>query len=78
MRCVKTCSIVDISDPQLNMYNFGWIGNLKHYGQLNPPAYNLTKVTLPAVYIFHGNNDYIVTAKVYKTITIIDDVENYF
>lgn len=55
------------ADPKLNMYNYGLIENLKHYGQLNPPAYNLSKVTLPAVYIFHGKNDFIVTAEVYNT-----------
>ena len=51
-------------DPTFNQYDHGWIGNLKRYGNINPPAYDLSKVTTP-VYMFHGANDYLATPKVY-------------
>lgn len=50
-------------DPQFNKYDYGLIGNLKRYGKRKPPAYDLSKVTVP-VYIFHGANDYLATPKV--------------
>lgn len=54
--------------PRFNKYDYGWILNLKHYGQLIPPAYDLSKVTVP-VHIFHGQNDYVASLKVmYKYI----------
>ena len=54
--------------PRFNKYDYGWIFNLKHYGQLIPPAYDLSKVTVP-VHIFHGQNDYVASPKVmYKYI----------
>ncbi len=48
--------------PSFNKYNYGWAGNQKLYGQPNPPAYDLSKVTTP-VYIFYGKNDHRVSPK---------------
>ena len=48
--------------PKISQYNFGWIGNLRRYGRLQPPEYDLSKVTAP-VYIIHGENDYFATPK---------------
>lgn len=50
-------------DPQFNQYDFGLIGNLKHYGKPSPPAYDLNKVTAP-VFIFYAPNDYLALPKV--------------
>ena len=55
----------NILGPQFNQYSYGWVGNLKHYGKINPPAYDLSKVTAP-VYIFHAKNDYLASPKVCK------------
>ncbi len=37
-------------------YDFGTAGNLEHYGQEEPPEYDLTKVTAPTV-LFAGDSD---------------------
>ena len=54
---------IEFLGPQFKKYNYGWIGNLKHYGELIPPAYNLSKTTVP-VYVFYGANDYAATPQV--------------
>ena len=60
--------------PKFDKYDYGWILNLKHYGQLIPPAYDLSKVTVP-VHIFHGHNDYVAVPKVINTVIIIFKIE---
>ncbi len=49
--------------PKFSQYNFGWIGNLRRYGRLQPPEYDLSKVTAP-VYIFYALQDFIATPDV--------------
>lgn len=44
-------------------YDFGWWGNYVRYGQIRPPAYDLSKVTCP-VYLFYGPNDLLVVPEV--------------
>jgi hypothetical protein len=44
-------------------YNYGYFGNLRHYGSLRPPSYDLSKVTTP-VYLFYGSSDYLSTSEV--------------
>ncbi|XP_068215960.1 lipase 3-like [Palaemon carinicauda] len=39
-------------------YDFGTIGNINHYGQAEPPLYNLSQVTAP-VGLFWGNTDWL-------------------
>ena len=56
-----------LKGPQFNKYDYGWIGNSKRYGTIYPPAYDLSKVTVP-VYIFHAANDYLATPKVFVII----------
>ncbi len=63
-----------IIDPQFNQFDFGWIGNLKHYGKLDPPAYDLGRMTAP-VFIFYGPNDYLSLPKVCDDVLI--DYYNY-
>ena len=44
-------------------YDFGRSGNLRRYGQVHPPEYDLALVTAP-VYIYYGENDLISTPEV--------------
>lgn len=55
--------IVAFQGEPFNPYSYGLIRNLQKYGRLNPPQYDLTKVTLP-VYIFYGANDLLVGPEV--------------
>lgn len=44
-------------------FDRGAFQNLRHYGKLVPPAYNLSLVTAP-VYLFWGENDLFATPQV--------------
>ena len=46
-------------------YSYGWLSNLRRYGQITPPPYDLNKVTAP-VYIFYGPNDSVVSPEVIR------------
>ncbi len=48
--------------PKFKKFNYGWIGNLKRYGMIKPPAYDLSKVTTP-IHIFHAKNDVFADRK---------------
>ncbi|KAG7170966.1 Lipase 3-like 2 [Homarus americanus] len=39
-------------------YDFGTLGNLRQYGSLSPPSYNLSRVTVP-VALFWSDNDWL-------------------
>eukprot|EP01132_Coremiostelium_polycephalum_P002495 gene2495-3087_t len=39
-------------------FDFGPIGNLKKYGQITPPKYDISKFNAPTI-IFYGGNDYL-------------------
>lgn len=45
-----------ISDT-FNMYDYGFLGNLLHYGQTEPPKYDLSQISAP-VGIFYAQTDY--------------------
>lgn len=47
-----------INTGEFSKYDYGAIGNMKHYGQAKPPPYNLSKVTAP-VGLFWGNTDWL-------------------
>jgi len=44
-------------------FDRGAFQNLRHYGKLVPPAYNLSLVKAP-VYLFWGENDLFATPQV--------------
>nr|XP_053646072.1 lipase lipl-1-like [Cherax quadricarinatus]XP_053646080.1 lipase lipl-1-like [Cherax quadricarinatus] len=46
-----------ISD-NFTKYDYGLIGNLNHYGQANPPLYDLSRITAP-VGLFWADNDWL-------------------
>ncbi|XP_033217120.1 lipase 3-like [Belonocnema kinseyi] len=52
----------NILSGKFRQYDFGPGRNLVRYKNVNPPEYNLTKVTVPAV-LFYGSNDAYTTEK---------------
>ncbi|XP_017888742.1 lipase 3-like [Ceratina calcarata] len=58
-----------MTSGKFRKYDHGLIGNMKKYGQIHPPDYDLAKVKLP-VYIYYGSNDILVapedTRKLYE------------
>ena len=51
-------------------YSYGWLENLRKYGRITPPPYDLSKVTAP-VYIYYGPNDLLVGPEVYNVFLIL-------
>ncbi|KAK7069841.1 hypothetical protein SK128_009354 [Halocaridina rubra] len=47
-----------INSGVFSKYDYGYIGNMNHYGQATPPLYNLSQVTTP-VGLFWGNTDWL-------------------
>lgn len=43
---------------KFRQYDYGLFGNLKKYGSLTPPKYDLSAVTAP-VYLLYSNNDWL-------------------
>lgn len=43
-------------------YDHGLIGNIKAYGKVTPPKYDLSKITAP-IYIIYSNNDWLSATK---------------
>lgn len=39
-------------------YDYGLIGNMKHYNSMFPPSYSLSTVTAP-VYLLYSTNDWL-------------------
>jgi len=44
------------SGQSFDRFDFGWSGNMKHYGKAKPPQYNLSLVQAP-INIIYGEND---------------------
>ncbi|XP_046394227.1 lipase 3-like [Ischnura elegans] len=44
------------------LYDYGWIGNLKRYGSMKPPKYDLGLVTAP-VNLHYSSNDWLANVK---------------
>ncbi|KZC09174.1 Lipase 3, partial [Dufourea novaeangliae] len=51
-----------INSGNFAQYDHGLIGNMKQYGHIRPPKYNLDRIKMP-VYIFYGSNDEFVSVK---------------
>jgi len=45
-------------DP-VTQYDFGWVGNLEHYGSIDAPVYNVSQIQGPPTYFFHGGKDLV-------------------
>jgi lysosomal acid lipase/cholesteryl ester hydrolase len=46
-----------IRKNQVTYYDYGLLGNLKHYNNAQPPIYNLSLSQAPPTYLFYGAND---------------------
>lgn len=51
-----------IQSRRFQKYDYGWLKNLRLYGQRRPPEYDLTKVTAP-VALFYALNDWFCNLK---------------
>jgi len=51
-------------------YDYGLKENIIHYNSATPPAYNLSKITVP-IKFYHGKND--ILANVVVSITIYNN-----
>jgi len=60
--------LIDFCSDYFRKYDYGKIGNIKHYQSEIPPSYDLSQVTA-ATYIYHSKYDVIAPPKVrdYKT-----------
>ncbi|XP_025837274.1 lipase 3-like [Agrilus planipennis] len=47
-----------VHSGKFQRYDYGYLGNFKKYGSLNPPSYDLSKSTAP-VYLFYSTNDWL-------------------
>ncbi|XP_029202026.2 gastric triacylglycerol lipase-like [Acropora millepora] len=47
-----------IKSRKFQMYDYGWLRNLKRYGQLTPPKYNVSAMTVP-VAVYWAQNDWL-------------------
>ncbi|CAG0896315.1 unnamed protein product [Darwinula stevensoni] len=47
-----------VNSERFQHFNWGREGNLEHYGQEQPPEYDLTKVNTP-VFLYYGDNDWL-------------------
>ncbi|XP_042230545.1 LOW QUALITY PROTEIN: lipase lipl-5-like [Homarus americanus] len=45
-----------VNSGNFTMYNYGVLGNIKHYGQVTPPLYNISHVTSP---FYWSDNDWL-------------------
>lgn len=69
---------------RFGMYDFGPLGNLKHYGQDKPPDYDVSKIRMPRIIFVRGGKDFLsnpedqeillkkLTVKPYKDFQIPD------
>lgn len=48
----------EINSGKFRQYDWGTLQNLKDYGALSPPDYDLSKITAP-VYLIHSRNDWL-------------------
>lgn len=53
----------EVNSGRFCKYDFGWFKNLMFYGSINPPDYNLKKITSP-VALFYGNSDILTDPRV--------------
>lgn len=56
-------------DQWFGQYNYNKQKNIEKYGQPEPPAYNLTGITVP-VALYHAENDWLSSVEVMTTVVI--------
>lgn len=65
----------EMNSGKFRMFDFGMFGNLKAYGSMSPPSYDLKKVTAP-VALHYGDNDWLAAVKVDNTISFFS-IQNF-
>lgn len=63
-----------MSDGRFQQFDYGVIGNIKHYGTSKPPEYDLSKITLP-ITLFWSKNDLLSDEK--DVMTLLDKLPTY-
>lgn len=67
---IDTTCMLSLSG-KFRQFDYGEMGNLKHYGQITPPDYRLEKVDVP-VAIYYGSHDWCATPEVrYRPIKLV-------
>ncbi|XP_029160355.1 lipase 3-like [Nylanderia fulva] len=61
MQLFNTRSILNLSG-KFRQYDYGWVENRKKYGSINPPLYDLSKISVP-VSLHYGSNDWLAHVK---------------
>jgi len=51
-----------VNSGKFRMYDYGWYENLKKYGSMSPPDYNLALITAP-VFLHYSDNDWLAAVK---------------
>ncbi|XP_072016928.1 lysosomal acid lipase/cholesteryl ester hydrolase-like [Amphiura filiformis] len=51
-----------VQSGEFIMYDYGCLGNLRHYGQIRPPLYHVEKMQVPTA-LFWGDRDTLATPK---------------
>lgn len=63
-------SLTQLTGDSFRAFDYGSQGNLRQYGTLRPPSYDLSRVTAP-VYIFWSQTDVLATPEVSNTLIFI-------
>lgn len=52
----------EVESGKFRQYDYGLVGNLLKYGRINPPDYDLSKVTAPLA-VYYSDNDWLSAVK---------------
>lgn len=52
-----------VSTGKFRQYDYGLVGNLLRYRRINPPDYDLSKVTAPLA-LYYSDNDWLSAVRV--------------
>lgn len=58
----------EIKSNKFRQYDLGLLGNLKKYGQISPPNYNIKKIVAP-VALYYASNDDLSAVKVFYIVS---------
>jgi lysosomal acid lipase/cholesteryl ester hydrolase len=47
---------------RFGMYDYGPLANVRHYGTVRPPDYDLSKIKVPSIVLFRGATDFLSNA----------------
>jgi len=65
-----------VRNDKFDMFNYGETGNQEHYGQKDPPLYNISAIPLSLpIALFTGGNDYLADPR--DVANLQSDLKNY-